>query len=99
MKTLLIVYVISMIATPIYAGAIERACNKSERKAVTAEKCSCIQKVAAGRLSARDQKIAASFFSQPQLAQDTRQSDSPSTERFWKRYKAWGITSAKYCRN
>jgi hypothetical protein len=98
MKTLLIACALAMIATPFYAGPIERACNKSDRKAVTAAKCSCIQKVAKGRLSHRDQRLAATFFAEPQLAQDTRQADSPTTERFWKRYKAWGLTAAKYCR-
>jgi hypothetical protein len=79
------------------AGSIERACNKMDRKAATRSACSCIQRVANRNLSRKDQKLAAKFFHDPHLAQETRQSNSSSKERFWKRYKAWGEKANQSC--
>lgn len=96
MKTILMTCAAVFIAAPLYAGTIERACNKSPRNA-SRTTCSCIQQVADVQLSRGDQKQAAKFFSDPQLAQDTRQSDNPSKERFWLRYKAFGLNAAEQC--
>ncbi len=96
MKTILISGAALFMASPLYAGSIERACNTSARNASRAT-CSCIQQVADTNLSHNDQKQAAKFFANPQLAQDTRQSDKPSKERFWLRYKAWGRLAADQC--
>jgi len=96
MKTILMIGTAVFFANPIYAGSIEHACNKSPRNA-TRTTCSCIQKVADVKLSNGDQKQAAKFFANPQLAQDTRQSDNPSKERFWLRYKAFGQLAARHC--
>jgi hypothetical protein len=82
--------------TPAVSGKIERACNKSERS-VSRSTCSCIQNVADARLSRTDQSLAAKFFKDPQMAQDTRQSDNRSKEAFWKRYKSFGSEAAKHC--
>jgi hypothetical protein len=98
MKTILIACAATLIAAPLYAGAIERACIKSPRQAANRATCSCIQHVADIKLTRADQKQAAKFFAEPQLAQDTRQSSNPSTERFWLRYKAFGYTAAEQCR-
>lgn len=96
MKTILMTCAALCTAAPLYAGTIERACNSSPRNASRAT-CSCIQHVADVQLSGRDQKQAAKFFADPQLAQDTRQSDNPAKERFWLRYKAFGLSAAKQC--
>ena len=85
-----------LLAAPVQAGKIERACNQSDR-ATTPALCSCIQDVANTNLSQTDQTLAARFFSDPQLAQDTRQSDDVGKEQFWERYKAFGKTAAKAC--
>ncbi len=98
MKSLLLTSATLLISTPLYAGAIENACNRSPRGA-TAATCSCIQKVADINLSGTDQKQAAKFFQNPQLAQDTRQSDNAAKERFWLRYKAFGLSAAEQCSN
>lgn len=98
MKSILLASAIALITSPIYAGSIERACNKSDRKAANRAKCSCIQQVANVKLTRTEQRIAAKFFKDPQKAQDLRQSDKPSNERLWKRYKAWGNQAAKQCR-
>ena len=97
MKILSTTCAIITLATPLYAGPIERACNASDRQNASRSMCACIDQVAQGRLSNGDQKQAAKFFSNPQLAQDTRQSDNSSKERFWLRYKEWGQVAAQQC--
>jgi hypothetical protein len=87
-----------LLSAPLSAKPIERACNKSPRQAATRALCSCIQQAADIKLSRGDQKQAAKFFDEPQLAQDTRQSDKPSKERFWLRYKEFGQYAVQYCR-
>ncbi|MBT0958755.1 hypothetical protein IV417_15300 [Alphaproteobacteria bacterium KMM 3653] len=79
------------------AKVIERACLSSDRKARNRALCGCIQQVANFSLSKSEQRLGAKFFKKPQLAQDTRQSDSPTKERFWKKWKAFGATASSYC--
>ncbi|WP_284375280.1 hypothetical protein [Amylibacter marinus] len=83
-------------SVPLYAGKIQSACLKSDRR-VDRATCSCIQQVANAKLSNSDQSLAAKFFKNPQLAQDTRQSDVRSKERFWKRYKEFGELAQMHC--
>lgn len=85
------------VPTPAEAGPMSSACLKSDRKAKSRKLCRCMQSVANKELSRRDQKLAASFFKDPQKAQDIRQSDKRSHEQFWKRYKAFGATFASSC--
>lgn len=95
-----LIAVISLPATaPVtYAGGkIQQACMKSDRPA-SRQLCRCIQDAADQVLTNRDQKLAAKFFQDPQMAQDVRQSDSSSKEAFWKRYKDFGATASAYCR-
>ncbi|WP_240722520.1 hypothetical protein [Poseidonocella sp. HB161398] len=80
------------------AARIERACLKSDRSAASAPLCNCIQRVADQILTGSDQRLAAKFFSDPQRAQDVRQSDSASHSAFWRRYKSFGQTAQKVCR-
>lgn len=89
--------VASLIGGSVSAGIIERACVKSDRKQATRSACNCVQRVANVKLSRSDQKLAAKFFKDPQMAQDVRQSDRPAFESFWKRYKEFGNTAADYC--
>lgn len=79
------------------ANQIERACLKSERDVASRRLCGCIQTVANQFLAPRDQRLAASFFSDPHMAQEIRQSDRRSHEVFWERYKKFGETAADYC--
>ena len=83
--------------TSFAAGTIERACVRSDRKAANRALCGCIQDVADLTLTGSDQKLAATFFKNPQKAQDVRQSDRRSHEIFWKRYKNFGETARAYC--
>ena len=98
MKQLILVAALGSLAMPAAAsGKIERACLKSDRQASRSQ-CKCIQRVANNQLTRSDQKLAAKFFKNPHLAQETRQSNSPSKERFWKRYKAFGQAAADTCK-
>ncbi|MFV0358456.1 hypothetical protein [Tropicimonas sp.] len=85
-------------APPADAGStIERACMKSNRRAVSKPLCNCIQRVADQMLTRSDQRMAAQFFRDPQKAQDIRQSDRNTHEAFWKRYKDFGTTAGNVC--
>lgn len=79
------------------AGAIQRACNASDRPAATAQLCRCIQQVADRDLSRSDQRRVSKFFRDPHLAQEVRMSDRSHDEAFWKRYKAYGENARKSC--
>jgi hypothetical protein len=78
-------------------GDISRACLDADRKAASPALCSCVQQVANQSLSGSDQSRAVVFFENPQLAQDTRQSDRGSDERFWKRYRAFTDLASEIC--
>lgn len=78
-------------------GDISQACLEANRRAATPQLCSCVQQVANQSLSGGDQTRAARFFEDPQLAQDTRQSDRRSDEQFWQRYRAFSDLAAQIC--
>jgi hypothetical protein len=78
-------------------GDLSQACLAANRSAASPALCSCIQQVANQSLSGSDQARAASFFADPQLAQDTRQSDRPADERFWTRYRAFTDLAEQIC--
>ena len=90
-------FVAPMGAETVMAGPIDRACMKSDRKARTSRLCGCLQFVADKTLDRSDQRMAAKFFKKPQMAQDIRQSDKPSHEVFWRKYKAFGATAESVC--
>jgi hypothetical protein len=79
------------------SGPISKACLASDRKARSRETCGCIQAVANDTLNTTDQRLAASFYSDPHSAQVVRQSDRISNERFWKTYKSYAETAAAAC--
>ncbi len=79
------------------SGPIERACNASDRRASDPVLCNCVQQTADLTLSGGDQSLAATFFSNPQRAQDIRQSDRASDEAFWTRYKEFANAARTYC--
>jgi hypothetical protein len=79
-------------------GDISEACEAADRRAATPALCSCVQQVANQTLSGSDQSRAVAFFEEPQLAQDTRQSDRSGDERFWLRYKAFSELATQICR-
>ena len=89
--------ILGALASPLFAEQIERACMKSERGSGQRSLCGCIQDAANLTLTSRDQKLAATFFRDPDRAQSIRQSDSPSDEAFWQRYKNFGQTAEHFC--
>lgn len=78
-------------------GDISEACVAADRRAASPELCSCVQQVANQTLSGSDQARAAVFFTDPQQAQDTRQSDRSSDEAFWLRYKSFSELAGQIC--
>lgn len=87
-----------ILAHPLFAAQIERACLKSDRGGDRAL-CGCIQDAANLTLTPRDQRRAAGFFEDPHQAQVVRQSDRRSDEAFWKRYKNFGQTAEVFCQS
>ena len=81
----------------VVSGDISSACMAADRRDASPALCSCIQQVANQSLSGGDQARAATFFANPQLAQDTRQSDSFRDERFWDRYRAFTDLAEQVC--
>lgn len=80
--------------TAARAGQIEAACLGSDRSGGNRVLCGCIQSVADGTLSGRDQRQAAQFFADPHLAQEARVADRAG---FWDRYKAFGALAEERC--
>ena len=79
------------------SGDVGKACVAADRKSASNQLCSCVQQAANQTLNASDQRRAATFFEDPHLAQETRQSDNASSERFWQRYKAFSATAKRMC--
>lgn len=96
-KALLTTLVLLLAPGAVSAAQIERACLRADRPDANRALCGCIQDAANLTLSDRDQRRAAKFFTDPQDAQDTRQSDRRADERFWARYRAFGETAEAYC--
>ena len=87
-----------IVPTVAEAGPIDRPCMASNRKQKSWALCRCFQDVANQTLSRADQRRAAKFFQDPHKAQEIRQSDSRTHERFWLRYKEFGATAAALCK-
>lgn len=92
-------FLISSVPLSAEARTLQRACLQSDRDAANRTMCRCIQRVANKSLSRADQRLAASFFKEPDKAQEIRQSDSRSHEIFWKRYRAFGDTVTSSCKH
>ncbi|MFZ5749948.1 MAG: hypothetical protein ACOY5U_02660 [Pseudomonadota bacterium] len=91
------IVLLAAAAGPALAGPIEAACLRSERSGGNRAICGCIQQVADMTLTGSDQRLAARFFSDPDRAQEIRQSDRRSHEAFWERYRNFGETAEVYC--
>lgn len=82
---------------PRVTGEVGRACIEADRRAATRTLCACVQQAANATLNGSDQIRAAEFFANPELAQQTRQSDRRTDERFWDRYKVFTQRSQQLC--
>lgn len=78
-------------------GPIQKACLAGNRKAASTARCGCVQAVADQSLDAGDQRRGAKLFKDPHDAQEIRQSDNASNERFWLAWKAFGQNAAAAC--
>lgn len=102
MKRMILAATIAMLVAPIMpssatAGPIETACLRSDRAQATRALCRCIDSVAQRTLTRAEQRRAASFFRDPQLAQDVRMSKSDRDNAFWARYRAFGDAAEQRC--
>lgn len=88
---------VAALAAPSFAGPIESACLRSDRKGVNRQLCGCIQQVADMTLRGSDQRKAAAFFRDPERAQKVKMSKSASDDAFWERYMAFGEQAEAYC--
>lgn len=89
--------IVAMRATPVAYGPISRACQQSGRKGRSSELCGCIQAAADMTLSSSQQRRSISFYSNPHLAQEIRQSDRPADEKFWDAYVNYGKLAEQLC--
>lgn len=102
MRKTLLAASLAILAAPLLpaianAGPIESACLRSDRQQATRALCRCIDSVAQRTLTRSEQRRAASFFRDPQLAQDVRMSKSERDNAFWARYRAFGEAAERSC--
>ncbi len=79
------------------AGPIENACMQSNRTAANRSLCTCIQQVADITLGGGDQRLAATFFKDPDRAQKVHLSHSGQDDAFWARYVTFGQQAQLAC--
>jgi hypothetical protein len=82
---------------PALAGPIGEACLRSDSPARNRPLCACIDGIAGMHLSGSDQRRAARFFRDPELAERTQLSDTPRDDAFWERWVAYGDAAAAAC--
>lgn len=102
MKQIILAAALAVIALPLVptsasAGPIESACLRLDRAQATRAMCRCIDSVANQTLTRGEQRRAAAFFRDPQLAQDVRMSRSARDNEFWARYRAFGDAAERSC--
>ncbi len=97
LRPLVLALITLTIAGAVQAGPIEKACLSSGRDAADRKMCNCIQGVADQMLEGSDQRRAAKFFSNPELAAKTMLSDTARDDAFWKRWERFGETATIYC--
>ncbi|OIQ68289.1 hypothetical protein GALL_501190 [mine drainage metagenome] len=100
MKMILFALALTFLcATFADAGPIGAACMDSARNSASSHLCGCIQQVADKILPSADQRRAASFFANPDKAQQVRMSKSSNDNAFWQRYVSFGDAAAQTCQN
>lgn len=78
-------------------GDISRACLIADRSAATPTLCECVQRVANSELSSRDRTRVASFMADPEIANETKISDTNANDAFWDRYRAFTRSARRQC--
>lgn len=77
------------LVTRSASGPVASACLLSGRRDASPALCGCIQAAANLTLSQEDQRRSTRYFSEPDLLQETKVSDSRSNEAFWDRWTAF----------
>jgi len=85
-------------ASAVSAGPIDSACARSGRTAANRSLCTCIQQAADMTLGRADQRRAAKFFHDPDMAHAVWVSKKPADDAFWDRYKQFGTMAETYCK-
>jgi len=88
---------VGFVASAASAGPISNACMQSNRSAANKSLCGCIQAVADSTLAGADQRRAATFFRDPDKAQQVFLSQKRADDTFWTRYKAFGALAEQSC--
>lgn len=78
-------------------GDISRACLAADRDRATPTLCACVQRVANAELSSRDRARVATFFANPEIANDTKISDTRANDAFWDRYRDYISSARRQC--
>lgn len=97
MKSWMLAACLAVLPSLTYAGPIERACLQSDRAVASRALCACIQGGSDASLRHNEQRRAAQFFADPQLAQDTRQSNHTGDERLWQRWRDFASLAEQHC--
>ncbi len=97
LATATVLFAAPLVPTAVSAGPIENACVRSDRPQATRALCRCVDSVAQRTLTRSEQRRAARFFRDPQLAQDVRMSRSQRDNEFWARYRAFGEAAERTC--
>jgi hypothetical protein len=95
--TVAILTIASCASTRGVNGEVAKACIAGGRDAANRTLCSCVQQVANQSLNAADQRRAATFFDDPETAQQVRLSDRAADDAFWTRYRAFADLAAQSC--
>ena len=93
----LAILTVPLLPSMVSAGPIETACLRSDRAQATRAMCRCIDSVAQRTLTRSEQRRAATFFRDPQRAQDVRMSKSDRDNALWARYRAFGDHAEQFC--
>ncbi|KUJ76141.1 hypothetical protein AVO45_12550 [Ruegeria marisrubri] len=83
---------------PAATGDIKSACLATNRPEATRQRCTCIQDVADGTLSPREQRTIAKWFRDPHQAQTVKMSKSAHDDALWDRYETFGQLAQAACR-
>ena len=83
---------------PRVSGAVGEACMAADRQAASRTLCACVQRAANATLNGSDQARVATFFEDPEIANDTRISDTRRDERFWDRFQRFTRQAEQSCR-
>ncbi|WP_333682941.1 hypothetical protein [Pontibaca methylaminivorans] len=87
-----------ILAEPVLAGPIDRACRQSARAAATSQLCGCLQSLADTTLKRSDHRRVARFFNKPDKAQKLRQSNRRRDAELWQRYRGYADLAEQVCR-